>query len=159
MFPIPAEYQFVVALAISLCVGGVGVWNFLRGLRAPPPAVPVDLKILGAAFSDAQALRELVEHMEIIAAAAREMKAIRDKEAERDIHRWRGSPMRWRARPDRRAGGRNAALTRRPRSSAPASSRSNEKTIRQGSRPSRVPGRAFSFPLTGHSDSAVAAAG
>lgn len=89
MLPIPAEYQFVVALAISLCVGGVGVWNFLRGLRAPPPAVPVDLKILGAAFSDGQALRELVEHMEIIAAAAREMKAIRDKEAERDIHRWR----------------------------------------------------------------------
>lgn len=87
MLPIPAEYQFVVALAISLCVGGVGVWNFMRGLRAPP-AAPFDLKVLGAAFNDAQALRELVEHLEVVAEAARQLKSIRDREAERDIQRW-----------------------------------------------------------------------
>jgi hypothetical protein len=63
MLPIPPEYQILVGIAVALVFGFGAVFNFFRGIKAPPPAHPnqTALQSFGAAFGDRQSLEDIAQ--------------------------------------------------------------------------------------------------
>jgi hypothetical protein len=59
-------------------------------MRKEEPKQPAfDVKVLGAAFGEAQALQSIAEAAETIAQTVKELRAIQDKESERGLQRWK----------------------------------------------------------------------
>ena len=89
---LPPELQkwAVLAIAVILVVGSVA--QYFRATRAaePPVGQPAldNIHLLGAAFSDTKALRDLAEAAKGIEHAAKEIKSILDKANERDLRRF-----------------------------------------------------------------------
>ena len=87
---VPAAWQGPATLLFAITVIVATVIQYWRKVKqADPPPVPMDVKVLGAAFADAHALRAIAEAAETIAQTVKELRAIQDKESERGLQRWK----------------------------------------------------------------------
>lgn len=87
---IPPQYQIVTTIFVGFFLAVVAVSRYFKELKKPPSAKQEqsELRILGAAFNDTRSLSDIARAAENIAKAAAEMRAITDRQAERDLA-WR----------------------------------------------------------------------